>query len=850
MKLSIPELALVVLVGPSGSGKSTFAARHFAPTEVLSSDFCRGLVADDENAQDATKDAFDVLNYIAGKRLAGRRLTVIDATSVFPEDRKKLVSLAREHDVLTCAVVFNLPERICAERNASRPDRNLPPHALRRQVQTLRKSMRSLKREGFHHVWKFAEPEEIDAAEVERVKLWTDRRDDHGPFDIIGDVHGCHDELATLLGTLGYAVAHADNSFGVSVQPPDGRKAVFVGDLADRGPATPAVYRLVMSMVDSGAALCVPGNHDTKLMRALQGRNVQVTHGLAESLQQFADEPPELQTQVVEFVDGLVSHQVLDDGRLVVAHAGLKEQFQNRSSRRVRDFALYGETTGETDEFGLPVRYEWANDYRGSAAVVYGHTPVPEPEWINNTICVDTGCVFGGSLTALRWPERELVSVPAARMYYEPAKPFLPDELVAPASDEPRPSDLLDINDVLGKRIVGTRLANNVTVREDRAAAALEVMSRFAVDPRWLVYLPPTMAPCATHSEDGFLEHPREAFQWYREVGIPQVVCQEKHMGSRAVAVVTRDDEAARTRFGQSGAGAVYTRTGRQFFVNDATNDEVLVRLRAAATAAGLWEELNSDWLVLDCEVLPWTAKAQQLVIDQFAAVGTAARLGLTAAVAALDTAATAGRDTSELLGDFTQRLENARAYTDAYRQYVWPVSGIDDLRIAPFHLLASEGNAHVDKSHLWHLDMIGRLADADSLMMRTPSITVDLTDPAAEAAATQWWLDHTEGGGEGMVVKPLDFIARGRKGVVQPAVKVRGREYLRIIYGPDYTKPEQMERLRQRGLGVKRGLAFREFALGVEALERFARGEPLYRVHEPVFAILALESEPVDPRL
>ncbi|CAA9526951.1 MAG: Putative phosphatase, partial [uncultured Solirubrobacteraceae bacterium] len=437
MKLSIPELSLVVLVGPSGSGKSTFAARHFLPTEVLSSDFCRGLVADDENAQHATRDAFDVLQYVTGKRLAGRRLTVVDATSVFPEDRKKLVSLAREHDVLACAIVFNLPERVCAERNAARPDRNLPPHALRRQVQALRKSMSSLKREGFHHVWKLTSAEEVDDVDIERVRLWTDRRGDHGPFDIIGDVHGCYDELVTLLGELGYAVAPADTPLQVVVTPPPGRKAVFVGDLPDRGPATPAVFRLVISMVESGAALCVPGNHDIKLMRALRGRNVQVTHGLAESLEQFAAEPPELQERVADFVDGLVSHLVLDDGRLVVAHAGLKEQFQNRSSRRVRNFALYGETTGETDEFGLPVRYAWAGDYRGSAAVVYGHTPVPEPEWINNTICLDTGAVFGGRLTALRWPEREIVSVPARRTYAEPARPFLPP-LVPAAGGPPR----------------------------------------------------------------------------------------------------------------------------------------------------------------------------------------------------------------------------------------------------------------------------------------------------------------------------------------------------------------------------------------------------------------------------
>jgi protein phosphatase len=242
---------------------------------------------------------------------------------------------------------------------------------------------------------------------------------------------------------------------------------------------------------------------------------------------------------------------------------------------------------------------------------------------------------------------------------------------------------------------------------------------------------------------------------------------------------------------------------------------------------------------------------AERLVIDQFAAVGAAARLGLGAAVSALQSASADGRDVDALLDDYSGRLDDARAFTEAYRRYVWPVSGIADIRIAPFHLLASEGAAHVDKTHHWHLDVTGRLAAADeALFLRTPWVTVDLSDPASEAAATEWWCQRTDAGSEGMVVKPVDFIASGRKGVVQPACKVRGREYLRIIYGPDYTRPEHLSRLRERSLRVKRGLAFREFALGVEALERLVRREPLHRVHEPVFAILALESEPVDPRL
>jgi protein phosphatase len=621
---------------------------------------------------------------------------------------------------------------------------------------------------------------------------------------------------------------------------PEGRRAVFVGDLVDRGPGVVPVLRLVMEMVASGNAICVPGNHEAKLVRKLEGRDVQITHGLAESLAQLEPEPAEFREAVGSFLRGLVSHAVLDDGRLVVAHAGMPERYQGRGSRRVRDFALFGETTGETDELGLPVRGAWAADYRGAATVVYGHTPVAEPEWVNNTINIDTGCVFGGRLTALRWPERLLVSVPAAREHYAPARPFLTVEPV-----EERPRHLLDIDDVAGKRIVSTRLAHTVTVAEENAAGALEVMSRFAVDPRWLVYLPPTMAPTATSARADALEYPAEAFAEFRTEGVGRVVCEEKHMGSRAIAVVCRDEGVARSRFGvEAGSGALYTRTGRPF-LDDC--EPALARLRAAVDRAGLWDALDTGWLVLDRELLPWSAKAMELIRRQYAAVGAAGRAGLGATVSVLETASARGLDVGSLLAHTRDRAARIDRYGDAYRRYVWPVAGLDDLRVAPFHILAAESGAFAGRDHGWHLEHCDALVAADpEWIRRTDRRIVDVTDPASEAAATDWWESLTGSGGEGMVVKPFDFTARGRRGLVQPGVKVRGREYLRIIYGPEYDAPSQIDRLRSRGLGRKRSLASREFALGIEALERFVRREPLYRVHECVFAVLALESEPV----
>ena len=253
-----------------------------------------------------------------------------------------------------------------------------------------------------------------------REPLPVDRRRDRGPFDVVGDVHGCLDELAELLDRLGY-VRDPD---GVPWHP-SGRRLVFLGDLADRGPKVAELYDLVMRAVSSGAALCLPGNHDDKLRRWVRGRRVRVAHGLQESIDSLMTRDAAFRDRVAGFVESLPSHLVLDGGALVVAHAGMKEWLQGRDSQRVRDFALFGETTGETDEFGLPVRLEWAADYHGRALVVYGHTPVASPRWAANAVNVDTGCVFGGRLSALRYPEREIVSVGAKREYAHSRRPFL-----------------------------------------------------------------------------------------------------------------------------------------------------------------------------------------------------------------------------------------------------------------------------------------------------------------------------------------------------------------------------------------------------------------------------------------
>lgn len=854
MRIEIPEFALVALIGATSSGKSTFAKKHFLPTEILSSDFFRGMVSDDENNQKVSKEAFDLLFYAANKRLNLMKTTVIDATNVQPAARKQIIDLAREQNVHSVAIVLNLPERELQARNASRPDRGYPEHVIRKHVSDLRRGLRNLKREGFRFVYILNSQEEVDEVEIVRTKMWNNRKNEHGPFDVIGDVHGCFDELVMLLRKLGYE----DNEEAGMIHP-EGRKPVFLGDLCDRGPKNVEVLRLVMKMVKSGNALAVPGNHDVKLVKYLLGKNVQLTHGLDKTVEELEKQDEQFRNDVREFLDGLVSHYVLDDGKLVVSHAGLKQEYIGRGSMKVRDFCLYGEATGEIDEYGLPVRLNWASDYRGKATVVYGHIPQLEVQAMNGTFCIDTGCVFGGKLTSYRYPERELVDVDALAQYYAPVKPLSPTQSTM--------DDMLTVGDVQGRLYLNTELMPSITVQENNAAAALEIMSRFAADPHWLIYLPPTMSPCETSPIDNFLEHPLEAFAYYRNRGVQNVVCEKKHMGSRAVIVLCHTEETARKRFGVSDGskGIIYTRTGRHFFDDTEIENGVLSRLDAVLTKTDFWSDFATDWVCLDTELMPWSEKAQTLLSRQYAPVGRAGKESIAAAIAALEEtckrpnrpfevdALTSGQnvDPSELLERFKVKQQSISGYIDAYREYCWKVNSVDDLRIAPFHLLACEGNVFSREKHVWHMEKIKQYCTGiDPIFMATEYICVDTADENSVNAGVDWWLRLTGSGGEGMVVKPETFIARRQTEVLQPAVKCRGPEYLRIIYGPEYLMPEHLTRLKKRSLSRKRSLAIREFSLGMESLARFVNKEPLYRVHECVFGVLAFESEPVDPRL
>ncbi len=427
--LDIPTPSLVVMVGAAGSGKTTFCQRHFRPTRIVSSDACRAMIAGDEGDQESTFAAFEMAHRIADERLGRGLLTVFDATSVEAGARRSLLGLAARHHLPAVAVVLDVPLEACVARDRARPDRRVGRAVIARQDRLLRAGLDGLKAEGFAAVHRLrGTAADGDGVRVRLEPLPCDLSDEKAPFDVIGDVHGCARELALLLRRLGYERPSPRHAF----RHPQGRRAVLLGDLVDRGPQVVEAARIAMRMVAAGTALCVPGNHDVALARALDGRGgtAAPTLGRRKSLEQVRALPAAARRRFVAgfraFVASLPPHLVLDGGRLAVAHAGLKRGHIGRDSEEARRFALLGETTGEVDRYGLPVRVKWAQAYRGRTLVVYGHTSVPEPEWVNNTVNIDTGCVYGGRLTALRYPEMEIVALPAARAYYRSVRALPP----------------------------------------------------------------------------------------------------------------------------------------------------------------------------------------------------------------------------------------------------------------------------------------------------------------------------------------------------------------------------------------------------------------------------------------
>ncbi len=862
----LPHSGIVLLVGPSNSGKTTLLQRLvdqgvLTKSEIVSSDQFREMVADSsfiemENRpkdeqdilfaeyQKISQKAFEAMDEIINIRSFLGKLTVVDATHLRPDDRKKYVDMAGKNNIIALAIVLDIPEKVLLDRDDHR-DNPRGKKRIKQQVRTFKSNLRSLKKEGFSASY-ILDESDLGQCSYSRSQNPISKEVGVG-LDFIGDIHGCYPEFIELLTQLGYQKGE-DGTY----EHPEGRKLVSVGDVLGRGPNSLDCLRLFKIHVDKGLAYMVDSNHGWKIARWLDGRNVELGHGderIPEEFEQYEKENGEeaCKRLKVEFKDFLLqapSNLVFTKNgvRVVVAtHAGIKDEYIGKQSRRISDFCRFGDTDG-FDESGKPVRKDWFANHISGELIIWGHDPKPQPLVINNTINIDQGVVFGGKLTAFRYPEKEFVFIEAKADYSGDPENFL--QMSKRERFNPP-----NIQSFVNGYAVLTDLYGEIRVQGDVVKSAIEEVSHYTVPIEELVYIPPTMSPASEVSAlDDYLEHPREAFSYYRNQGITTTVTEKKHMGSRAILMLFKNSTAAFEYVGRKTLGTIYTRTGRPFF-NKETNNTILSNLNKDLNDNGYFEKNNTDFVLLDAEILPWNLKAKELISSQYAHVAEVAIMDRLKLLEKLNLARENGWDVEPWIEEIVHKIQNAETFRDIFQNYCWDTDGTSRIQIAPFHILAHSDKTFFDKSHVWHMEECKHLANLSDLIIETEFKVV--TDEKSEEEAILWWQEMTEQGHEGFVIKPETYIARNQNGkMVQPALKVRGRKYLQIIYGVDYLDMENLKRIKKRNVGKKQRHALMEFALGIEGIKRLVHKEPIARVHECVLATLSLEADPVDPRL
>ncbi|MFK9094820.1 polynucleotide kinase-phosphatase [Bacillus salipaludis] len=861
--IHLPFAGIVLLVGPSNSGKTTLLNRltsenSILASEVISSDQFRVLVSDiefinwnqrpkdeadalfDEYSQ-ISNEAFEAMDYLIGKRCRLNKLTIIDATHLKEEDRERYIRLGKKYHVPVVAVVFNVVEKELIVRDSLR-DFPRGKNRIKQQYQQFKRTLRSIKKESFHRTYILDETD-LQALHISRQENSLVIDVGNG-IDFIGDIHGCYEEFIELLRKLGYM----ENVEGLFLHP-EGRKILSLGDVMSRGPRSLETLQFFKKHVATGIAYMIDSNHGWKIARWLDGRKVNLAHGderveeeFVEYESRFGNEAANrLKEELKDLLLAAKSHFIIkkNDVRLAVAvHAGIRDHYIGKQSQRISDFCRYGDAEG-LDENGKPRRKDWTIDHKSSELIIWGHDPKPQPLLVNNTLNIDQGVVFGGRLTAYRYPEKQFVSVEAKQDYANvpdnPLKEWERKRLVPPN---------------LGKFVNGfsvlTEQLGEVSVYKDGAKSALDDLSHFTLPLEEIVYLPPTMSPTPKPSKlEGYLEHPLEAFEYYQANGVNSMIVEKKHMGSRGILFLFKNKEVAKEYIGRETLGSIYTRTGRAFFQKE-LEEQIVTVLNANLSA--YFEKYNTDFVLLDAEILPWNLKAKDLIMNQYAHVGEMALLDRSKLRAQLQKAFDNGKDVSNWLEEIDEKLLNIKTFNEVYPKYCWETEGLEGIQIAPFHTLAHSTETFFDKPHTWHMGKNKELSGLSKLFVETEYRIVN--DESSMNAAIEWWEVMTEDGHEGFVVKPETYVARHKGKLLQPAIKVRGRKYLHIIYGIDYLQQENLARLKQRNTSKKQRSAMKEFALGVEAVNRFVRGESIERYHECVLGVLAFEADPIDPRL
>jgi len=863
MQIRIPYAGIILLIGPSNSGKSTMLGnmidqQQIQVSEVISSDDFRVMVSDIEfmdwhgrpkdeadNLMDEyhaiSKEAFSMMDSVINARCRLNKCTFVDATHLHPDDRKRYLSIARKNNVPILSLVLDTPEDELLTRDEQR-DNPRGKKRIKQQYQTFKREKKFLKKEGYDSVYTIK-----DTQNLEFIRHTNPlEKDVQNGIDIIGDIHGCYEEMILLLEKLGYQ----KNREGLYLHP-SGRKFVSVGDVMSRGPQSLKTMLFFYEHVQQDLAYMIDSNHGWKIARWLDGRDVTLHHGDEKVEEEFkeyelqvgSEEAQKMKQALRDFLLHAPSHYVFKKNgveTLVCAHAGIKDDYIGKQSEDIRDFCRYGDTDG-FDENGKPVRKDWFISHNKSSLIVWGHDPKPRPLLINNTINIDQGVVFGGELTAYRYPEREFISVQAKQDYSGAADNPL---------EEWKKNRLNPPN--IGKFINGftvlTEEHGDVKVHQDIVKSAIDAVSHYTIPIEQLIYIPPTMSPTPSPSTlDDYLEHPKEAINYYKKHGIQTMIAEKKHMGSRAILFLFKDQEAAKKYTGIESLGVIYTRTGRRFFEPN-TEKNLLLKINQDLNEHGYFKKYETDYVLLDAEIMPWNLKAKELISSQYAHVSENAILDRTKLKNKIESAVGDNEDLQAWLNEYNQKLQNAHTFKEVFQKYCWEIKDVNSIQIAPFHVLAHSNQTFFDQPHTWHMDMNQQFASQSSLFVKTEFKII--TDEASENEVIKWWKEITSEGHEGIVIKPEFYIAKSKGKLLQPAIKVRGRKYLNIIYGMDYLLPENLARLKNRNTGKKQKLALKEFALGVEGINRYVNEESIERVHECVLATLAMESDPVDPRL
>lgn len=867
---------IIVLCGPSSAGKTTFTNKFFPHVKALRSEEFRILLQDTNEKKtvpsqvehdtdyerldrvnytdygEVSEGAFSLMKEALKLRAKKNKLTVIDATNLLPSDIFSYITIAKEQHVPISLAFFKLPLETILEQNQKReqPESEI---RIRKQYSSLKRiirkfdSERKLKKYNVHKAHYINSLEELEVEVLENPFVIPLEQG----LDVLGDGHGLLESRLQLFEKLGY-VRSEDGLY----RHPNNRKFVYLNDEASRGslPVESEKYgkypsiAMMVSMkrhVEEGLAYAVDSNHNFKIWQWLKGKQVQMQNGnetVVEEFEAFEQEYGEEKTSALKeelglFLQSLPSHLIVEDRgvqRAVIVHGGIKDEYIGKDTLPIRDYCRFGDRK----------KREWKKEHRNKMLIVWGHEVHLASFEDNNTLNIDSGGYCGHFLTALRYPEMELVQEKVM-------KSFVPDEENPILQQQKKrfnpPSYTKFLEDFEVTTAHGKVFASKKYTKE-----ALEFASTRMDRMEHAFYIPPTMSPTPTTSElADFLEHPKEAFEYYREKGVSHVVCQKKHMGSRAYITLYKTEEVAKEYTNIKTLGKILSRNSAPFFKKD-VEEKVVKQLHEDLQP--YFEKNQTDFILLDCEIMPWNLKSAGLIRAQY---------GLTSNVAIHTRELHIQRLqefqenrnvlVTEELQDAEKKLDNAKRFHKAFTYYCWDsdVHKLEGIQIAPFHVLAFSKGANFNKTNEWHMKQAQELSTLSSLIVPTEYKLIDLDKEEEVEEATNWWLEMTKQGHEGMVMKPLDFLSYDEnEELIQPAIKIRGREYLRIIYGMDYLEEENLGFHKTRSASKKMKNAIQEFTLSLESMTRFLQKDTVERVHEVIIAALSHANEPMDPRL